>query len=339
MPQIGPDFLHRPLKGPSLLQLRGAIAWLADGFRTLAPRRLKEYGWAAVEERVLIDEAFAVTTLGVVERSLLGAERLRPSGGSRPDLPAVAALDASLIYETVLDLPAEARASLKKTVALRMDDISPVPPGDALFAVGEEKSRRPGRMAARVAIVKKTTVDTVERLLDGRPIGAIGAETGAGERRYVFKDFRKLDMSRAGRWFAAAISLWLAFLLLGGALERRAGRTIDAFEAYETRLHEDIRAVRADKETLAALQGSAPPATTGADMLRAVETVLAQLPAGGVIEAVEYDNNRIVLSGLAPHGGAADAASPLRRSASDFPGHDRFQIGSSLTSTDSETER
>lgn len=325
MPRLGPAFLHRPIEGPSLAQLRNIAAWLLDGLRMLAPAPVKRFRSAPTEERIHIDEDFQLHSHGVVERSLLGVERLDPSGRARVNLPVVATLDTSHIFETSLDLPREARGSLEKTIALRLEDISPIPPAEAAFALGDVTKAQTDRIRAQIAIARKSAVDKVAGLFQDRPLAGIDAESADGRGRYVFKDMSKSDMKRIFHWAAAFTLLWLTVLLFGVAIEHRAERRIAALNEHETALLEAIRHLRAERAALADLQGLTPPAASGADLFRAINDLTTRLPDGALLDSIAYSGGQLELSGLTPSGALADAGLSLRRSKSDFPGYDRFQ--------------
>jgi hypothetical protein len=327
MPRLGPAFLHQPITGVSLPDWRKALDWQLAGMRIWAPRRLREYRFTPKETIIEFDGSTNINTLGTVEKSLFGEQRLVGVRGSPNDLLATVTLQDSLIFETMIDLPAAARNTLMDAVAMRLDEISPIPPEDASFAIGALRKPNPGRLEVEVAITKKSSINAAVKVLAGKRITSVGAAADAtGKFKYSFKTFGKPANGALQQWPIAAAVLVSVFIVLAAAFNHRTSVKIAALEVYETDLIREARRLRADADKRAALAAIAPTLTSLRDVLGAINEITADIPDGGIIYEVSYANDALLISGLTPIGRAPEDERPtLRRTPSEYPGYEKFQ--------------
>ncbi|NOX95413.1 MAG: hypothetical protein GXP04_10085 [Alphaproteobacteria bacterium] len=327
MPRLGPAFLHQPITGLTLPDWRKALDWQRAGMRIWAPRRLREYRFMPKETIIEFDGSTNISTLGTVEKSLLGEQRLVGERGSPNDLPTTVTLQDSLIFETMIDLPTAARATLADAVAMRLDEISPIPPEDASFAIGALRKSNPGRLDVEVAITKKSSVNEAIKALAGRQVNNVGAAADAtGKVKYSFKTFSKLANGALQQWPIAAAVLVSVFIVLAAAFNHRASVKIAALEVYENDLISEARRLRADADKRATLAAIAPTLTSLRDVQGAINEITADIPDGGIINQISFANDALQISGLTPIGSAPkNATPPLRRTPSAYPSYEKFQ--------------
>ncbi len=334
MPRLGPAFLHQPITGLALPEWRKALDWLLAGMRIWAPRRLREYRFAPKETIVEFDGSTNINTLGTVEKSLLGEQRLVREKQTDGDQPAVVVLQDSLIFETTIDLPAAARATLTDAIAMRLDEISPIPPEDASFAIGALRRSSLGRLEVEIAITKKSSINEAVKALAGKRVASVGAGAGpSGKMKYSFKALDNPAKGVLQQWPMAIAALMSALVLVTAAFNHRTSARIDALEAYETDLFQEARRLRSDTDQRAALAVIVPSLSRLRDVQDAINETAASLPESGIIDAISYANDVLQISGLTPLGRAPENETlALRRSPSKYPGYEKFQATRPMSS-------
>ncbi len=327
MPRLGPAFLHQPISGLALPEWRKALDWLLAGIRIWAPRKLRDYRFAQKETIIEFETPTKIHTLGVVEKSLLGEQRLVREDGSSNDLPTTVALQDSLIFETMIDLPTAARATLTDAIAMRLDEISPIPPEDASFAIGALRKSNPGRLEVEIAIIKKSSINAAVKVLAGKRVASVGAAADpSGKMKYSFKTFGKPAKGALQQWPMAVAALMAALVILTVAFNHRTNAKIAALEIYETDLIREARRLRSDADQRAALAAIAPPLVSVRDLQDAINEAVEELPEDGVIDEISYANDALQITGFTPIGSASkNATLLLRRAPSDYPGYEKFQ--------------
>ncbi len=335
MPQLGPAFLHQPISSLPSLNWRAAMNWWLEGLRIAAPRGLRELGLAKKETVIEFQSAARTETLGVIKQSLLGERRFDAAENPADDLPVSVALNDSLIFETRIELPAEAHASLQDTVSLRLEELSPIPPKEAAFAIGLVTKMQSGRIRADIAIARKATINDVEQAFKGKLLGCIGAKINAsGQPKYSFRKYNSDTRNSVARWGLATASLWAALILLAMSVDHRGARKMAALQKYESEIFQEIRRLRADSERIEALAAVAPPTTVASEAERVIKDFVSALPTGSVLEGVSLSGANLHIEGLVPSNG--DIMNPmlsLSRSPSTYPGYDNFQADHILPST------
>jgi hypothetical protein len=324
MPQLGPAFLHRPVSGLNLERIEAGAAWLAAGLRASIPEELRAFWWKAETTLYACDGSGEFKSTGLRERSWLGEYRIRADDSNEQVLPATVILPPSLVFETTVDLPNAVRATLEKTVALRMSEVSPIPPENAAFAIGEAKPLGNERFRASVAIARKETLRQVHAAFPEGKIIVIGASQRAdGSLAYMFERRGAGSKDAIRNLLLASLALWASLLLLAGAVETRQERALAAIEAFQAELRVEARALRDISETLALRRQYAPSYLRLPEVHARLMEAATALPANGVITQVTATGTQLSVTGLTPLGETGGTA--LRRSASDYPGLDWFE--------------
>ncbi len=327
MPRLGPAFLHQPITGLALPDWRKALDWQLAGMRVWAPRRLREYRFRPKETIIEFEGPTKKNTLGVVEKSLLGEQRLVREKQSDGDRPIAVMLQDSMIFETMIDLPAAARTTLTDAIAMRLDEMSPIPPEDASFAIGAQRKSNPGRLEVEVAITKKSSINAAVKTLAGKRVVKVGAATSpSGKIKYTFKTFGKPTNGTLQHWPIAVTALMAAFIFLTVAFNHRTSVRLAALETYETDLIREARRLRSDADQRAVLAAIAPPLIGIRDMQGAINETAAGLPEGGIVDKIIYANDALQVSGFTPLEHTPENETlVLRRSPSKYPGYEKFQ--------------
>ncbi len=327
MPQLGPAFLHQSISSLPSLNWRAAMNWWLEGLQIAAPRGVRELGLAKKETVIEFRSAARIETLGIVKQSMLGERRFDSTEDPTENLPVSVALDDSLIFETEIELPVEARASLQDTVSLRLEELSPIPPKEAAFAIGLVTKNKSGRIRADIAIARKTTINDAEQAFKGKLLSCIGAKINASAQpKYSFRKHNTDTRNSIARWGLAIASLWAALILLAMSVDHRSARNMAALQTYESEIFQEIRRLRADSERIEALAAIAPPTTAANEAESVIKNVVASLPTGSVLEGVSLFGANLLVEGLVPSNGyIMNPTLSLSRSPSIYPGYDNFQ--------------
>ena len=329
MPRLGPAFLHQPLSLPAGGSLSHSLRWLADGALSILPSALSERGWRAANALYEHAPDGALTSLGQVEHSWSGAKRRAAAAETTKALPAIITLAPRLVFLTKADLPLAAKATLSKTIALRMDELSPIPPEQAAFAIGPSAVVG-DRLHVEVAIARKKTLEAIEQSERNQSVAAICAGlTERGEIEFEFARSKPAKAKAENKLMAAGLMLWLSLLLALSAFAARQERMLANFDARQTTLRQELRDLRATEDSMNLLRQFAPASFSLGDVSRAVSSQLNRLPQAVMVDDVTVTADNIAISGFWPAILESESGA-LSRSASDYPGFDRFSMTASL---------
>lgn len=332
MPRLGPAFLHQPLDLPAGGSFSHAVHWLIDGALSILPAALNERGWRATNALYEYSPDGALTLLGQIDHSWSGAKRRTAAAESTNALPAIIILAPRLVFFTKADLPLAAKGTLSKTIALRMDELSPIPAEEAAFAIGPSAAVG-DRLQLEVAIARKHTLEAIEQSQRDRAIAAIGA--GLSERSEIEFEFARSGPAKANATnglVAAGLALWLSILFALSAFAARQERVLMSFDARQTSLRQELRDLKKAHDNMSLLQHFAPPSFSLGDASDAVSLQLTSLPQSVMINDVTVAADNAAFTGFWP----ADLETrpvALNRSASNYPGFDRFTLTSPLVAS------
>lgn len=334
MPQLGPAFLHRPIGAADFASLTKGLLWLRDGFLAALPRTICEIGWKPEATRYEYTADNELMRTGLIEASWAGAMRVSDTNESEC-IAAEIVLAPQFVFKTSVNLPEAAASTLEKTIALRIEDICPIPVDEAGWSVGEVTRLEDNRIEVPVAIIRKETLRKARRAAEGRQVKCIGASSDdTGRMTFIFE---KADNRNAGlrRWLIGAFALWISCLLLINAWDGRQVKMLAAKEAYQADLREALRTARRQAELVARIETYAPRALTLTDAYQALSTQSAFLPPDSVITAALIEGDRVIVSGFTPHGLSASAMPKgFSLSPSDYEGFTQFSFAAPLTSID-----
>jgi hypothetical protein len=337
MPQLGPAFLHRPISGAHLSLLEDGAKWLASGMRAWTPRRLLETGWKPQALLCDYENDDAIAPLGVIEKSWAGETRLQKTKTPADALPLSIALAAPLFFETSVDLPESARSTLQKTIALRMSELSPIPPEEASFAIGDVQKKEKDRIAVKIALTRKSTLRAAGCAVNGARIAAIGAKPHTnGAFFYSFLDDGPKYQDRAKKWAVAVAALWISLFALLSALDVRANRALAAAEDYENALRQELKDLQDTKEKFARLSTFAAASMDFEEAFEEIAAQLSALPENVVITNVDLGAQSLNIAGFAPNESPINGEA-VRRPAEAYRGYDRFNMTAPVKSAKDES--
>lgn len=329
MLRIGPEFLRRPLPGLSSFSLMRFWDWFVEGLAIAAPKPIREAGWRPIYRLTRNGASASDAPSPVIERSLLGAARLAPQPvENEVSLPLAIELATNDVFEMSVDLPAEARGTLREAIAHRLERLSPLPGSDVNFATGRIAPARADRLEVSVAIVRKRTIDELLQSPEGAGIDLIGA--GSDDRGNFHYVFHKKEGTGAngGRtlYRTLAIAAVISICAFGAGLH--LDRRIEALTAHEDAL---IKALREEKDAARFL--AEPPATPTSirsfdKMAEDFARLSMDLPDGVWVEEISIGPSGLAASGYARQGRQWPKTIAPTMSPSDRPGIDRiiFQL-------------
>lgn len=321
------DIMQMEARLPTVAQLHSAWGWLVEGLGVFCPPALRRLGMKphAVLLEKADDDGFNEV---LIEKSWLGETRLSTTGIPDHSLPAILALTGSAYYQTELSLPKAAGRTLTATVGLRLQDISPIPPEDATFAVGKPRKSSDGRITAPIAIARKSSIAGMATLSD-RNIAAIGAKPDRnGNLQFIF-ECEKTHKTQSKLVTPSALLVLAAFTFLFTAFDFQLSKRLRNMEAYETDIRAELQTLRpiaalldnADGRFLMRQNGTASQVLFGT-----LSDRIAYLPGNARIIRIESSKDQITVSGFIPAETvlSEELCNQRLRTPSDRPGFDTF---------------
>lgn len=327
MPNLGPEFLHRPLPGLPSDFLAKAAAWFGEELRFWIPRSLAEWGWTLAFTLVEINETDSDDKVTLVERSWLGARRASIASPQELVGPVKLCLPPEQVFLTEIDLPAAARATLKQTVSLRLEEISPIPPEEAAFDVVALEGDDTARVRAEIAITKKAYLTRAKQRFGATTLLAIGAEAqDNGRLRFIFEkpERRQSASIDAGYYKAAAMTAAILFLFF--ATDTRLNRALVAIDRHEQALIAELRDLKTNAALFADLPDQVAPSVAPAKIAALIRKGAEDLPKPAVIERVSMTSASLVIEGYAPSETIWPETAAVVLTGSEHPGFKRFQF-------------
>ncbi len=277
-----------------LTALAGFVSARLADLRAVLPAGLTRWGRRDRSEVVEISGDCVERARGLLEHSWLGAPVYR-DGLPAADAPARLVLIAPGRQFRRRDrISAAALRRGRRAVALRLAELSPLPPAEVAFAY-EVVSEADGMAEIELALVRRADYDAALEALDGFSSGRIAGETGAdGAPRFVFGAHRPWDgalkfLRRAGLVYAAL----LVCLVSWSSQVEIANSEADSARAAAIA---DIRQLRARAEALEAIASAPAPVLAHVLDVAAIAALDPERPDS--VHRLRYDGgDQIVLDG------------------------------------------
>lgn len=306
---------------------RSAADWILEGIGLVLPER-----WRGARRRpeTMIKQAGREDV--VEERSLFRARNTRPHDGPATARTRVV-LPSSEIYHARITLPHRAASRVEETLRLRLGELCPIPPGEALIASRIVGRTGDGRLAIDFAVARSAAIEALIEREDARIVEVVG-EARPGQPVHIF---RRIVRSRPwssyrplAPWLTLGASLTLAFV----AVDLRLDRRVAALEARSAQLVQEIKALERENGRLRAdaqVAASVSRFPTPQELLDAIGRLSRDLPKGVVFERVESFGTTLRVSGFAPTGTQARIVNAaFNTSPSLRPGFERVNVETSL---------
>ena len=231
-------------------------ARLAD-LRAVLPTSVRRLGRRDPVEIVELQADGGLKRVGLVEHSWLGEPRRPHSELDTTPHARLVLIAPERQFRRRDKISSTALRRGRRAVALRLADLSPLPPEHVAFGY-EVLGEANGMAEIELALVRRSDYDQAQAALEGRPTGRIAGEVAAdGTARFEFGAHRPWDsalklLRRAGLVYAAllvCLMSWNAQLEVANA---------DAESARSAAIA-DIRQLRARAEALEAIAGAPAP--------------------------------------------------------------------------------
>lgn len=290
--------LNKPLPRLDIDAIIAAFwRWERRGLSYLVPLSLRHWRYRPRARLVALDDAEPL----IVETSFFGLSRVRAASPADPPLPTRIALRSSDVFETRINLPAAAARRLGEAVALRLEELSPLPPSDVAVAVGPPQPAADGRIEATVALARKSAIEETRRALKIRDIASVGARPQVdGSLLYAFSAPAKRS-TQIGAHFLSLAALVLSAAALAVAGMQHLDRRQQTLEAERLGL---MKALKAHEVRMAPfLSGGAPPPTMAATAaLEKLRAALAALPRPSFVEEMRVSPQKVEIVYFAREG-------------------------------------
>jgi len=221
--------------------------------RAHLPAGLVRFGRRDPETVLSVDAEGGLSPSGSVDTSWLGhtSRRTGPSEAASRLL----VLPEAMQFRRTVSLSRQVVARGRRSVGLRVADLSPLPPADTVFAYEILGETSDGRCEVKIAIARRRDIDALLSSMDGgdrwRVVGSLDE---SGRTRFQFDAGRPWDgalgvLRRGAIIYVAAL---LAIFAWAGHVERQAS----AARTHQSELIAQIRDVRGQAEALDTLLAS-----------------------------------------------------------------------------------
>lgn len=329
------QLMRMEVSAPSGEAIVRMLNWLLEGLGLVLPRGLRQTGWRPKHRLIRLSPDLITEKVHVIETARFGDRRL-DAGEATLSLPLHIALHRNSYYITRLSLPPEATGSFTNAVALRLPDLSPIPPGDAVYSVGGVSLDGEGRASAAIAITKKKTLEEVAARYANDNINVIGAEPNKdGVLQFTFSRERSGPAAMTKQRLARIALFAISVLFLIVAVDVHQQRRLEAHRDYESEVLSALRAMRPAASLFDGVDAATLQSVAGQSIQHAlydVDAALALLPAGAVVTRLHASGDGLVVEGFSPSVSASGREGPnganprLSTTPSDHPGFDRFTM-------------
>ena len=313
-----------------------AWRWLMDGLDAVVPPGPFDR-WRRPAYRLIEITASGERRERIVERNLFdcarvadGAKNAEAIDGS---LPIYIALDSNSYFETRLSLPRE--ASAEDTISLRLEELSPIHPADAVFTIGRTRRHQHSRTSIAVAMASKKHLEEIRAQFSDKTYVAVGAAPDQhGELAFVFpaRDGKATSIWRRDFWrsrWMRVMAIFAATAMLLAAGQLYMNKRTAALDDHEARLLQDLRRLRPVSKFTRTLmeEGIDPIQEQSLQMtLAPLNTFVRTISEETVLTRVSITSSEMHIEGFAPAGGGdTKGLGWERRFPDDRPGYERFR--------------
>lgn len=308
-----------------------ALNWVREGLGIFLPERIRQSGWRPRNRLIYLSSDLGIEQTHAIDVSRFGELR-HSASETLPSLPTHIALHQDNYFTTHLSLPAEAAGSFTKAVALRLNEISPIPPEDAAFAIGKVKTDAEGRANANIAITTKRKLQEASEQYGGDNVSAIGAApntNGALEFFFSRKNSGPSSITKHRFINAALVAASVLFLVI--AVDAHQQRRLKMLSDHETQALSALRSLRPITSLFNEVDAAVLQTASGQpiyEVVNAIDDTLATLPHSAIVMRLQLSKDTLELNGLLPSeiNASANSFTNLLILPSDYPGFDRFDL-------------
>lgn len=296
------NLLRMEVALPSTRSLERFFAWFLAGLSVFLPRQIRHRTWGPYSTLIELTPELGVEEQSSVERSLFGERRLS-NDSSALTVPKSLALASSDYFTTSISLPAEAEGSLKDAVELRLNEISPLPIENTVFALGRPEKTATNRLKVPVVITRQTTLAAVTTYYSSEELLEIGASPDhQGVLQFVFEQPNAEKRSAKRSLFTLGL-LVASFAFLSFGIDVHLSKRLASIEAYEAALLSELRATRKDNALFNDIDQSVlerSKTQSFEEIASEVKAQMADLPNGAIIKHISVENGLVSIEGISP---------------------------------------
>lgn len=204
--------------------LGSILDWSFDQLRPVMPAGLTLTGRRSSRAVVCLDANLNSQTRGIVTTSLMGAVRCDDKADIKAARGVVGVLDSTHQFTITTELSEAAARAGRSALALRLEQLSPIPPRDATFASRRLSPVGEVPVKVEVSIARRSAIETAQARLaaidpDWRLVGAVSS-TGKPELEFARSDQQPLGLGFKLVMIAAVLAA--ALFAWGGRLSEDA---------------------------------------------------------------------------------------------------------------------
>jgi hypothetical protein len=257
--------------------------WAIAVVRETLPNSVRIFGSRPRAQLFKLDPEGELESAGILYKSFLGEPRIGPDGGHVRITRAILALDDSAQYRRRLTLSHEAFRRGRSALELRLNELSPLPPGDVVFdyQVQSSSSSNAG-VDVEIAIARRNQVEQISGMLGGtgKRWSIVGDIENNGAVRFHFLQNEDSPNLPRSMGFVRPLLLLLAIVFASFTWIDRSAREYEALQTRRLELLQSVRQLR-DVGGLIATADRAAEAEEDAPYLTSVfETIQTTMEDG-----------------------------------------------------------
>jgi len=271
---------------------RQFFIWMCDGFGHFLPSAFKQRGWKPYIRKTKFNDDRS----SLINRSFFG--NLQEVDDQNRETSTV--IERHLIadediYTTQLILPNASRAKLARTIALRLEDLSPLPPEETAFAYNHIGKTEDKRLIIDVAMVRKSILMQLQQVTSGNPDYVEIVSSQFTFKRTINRH-KKLKFKTALAPMVFALSLCV--FLMGANVFINQQKT--ALQNFEQKLIAEIKLEKKSQKKLARIredQNALPSIITASEIISLLQKFETELPDKAFVQNVTIEANTIHAAG------------------------------------------
>jgi hypothetical protein len=227
-------------------RLGSLFDWAITIARATLPKPLRELGSRPSAQLLKLDADGELVDVGALYKSVLGEPQIRPAKADTSSGKAIVRLAASAQYRRRLTLSREAFRRGRTALELRLNELSPLPPGDAVFDLRVLSSPASDGVDVEVAIARRSQVEELAKMLGGtgKRWAIVGDIEDNGAVRFQFEK-NEIGFDSRKTWsFIRPLLLLAAVLFACFAWVDRSARELDGLQTRQAELVVSARQLR-----------------------------------------------------------------------------------------------
>lgn len=226
--------------------LEALFAWALLQVRQTLPEAIRRFGSSKTAQLVRLDENGEVSSFGTLYTSILGETEIKPfEAGSKVSKTVLNLAEADQ-YRRKLSLSHQALQRGRSALALRLNELSPFPPDDAVFDYRILGRSDTGRVDIEVSIARRARIAKLSEVISNtsQNWAVVGDVDDKGVTHFSFAQDHNGFFSGRGGGVVRSLFLVLAILFACLSWLDRSSREGELMEARRVELLQSAHQLR-----------------------------------------------------------------------------------------------